>query len=94
MSLNDFSLLFEALNSERRRELFQFISTQNFVSKNDLAIKFNLKRASLNHHLFSMINAGLIQEVPLLFDSRKHTFLIPIVKIFPERLVKAQDDTI
>ena len=94
MSLNDYSHLFEALNSERRRELFQFISTQNFVSKNDLAIKFNLKRASLNHHLSSMINAGLIQEVPLLFDGRKHTFLIPTVKIFPERLVEAQDDTL
>ncbi|UCG00301.1 MAG: winged helix-turn-helix transcriptional regulator [Candidatus Heimdallarchaeota archaeon] len=91
MTLDDFSPLFEALNSERRRELFQFIST-NFVSKNDLAIKFNLKRASLNHHLSRMINAGLIQEVSLLFDGRRHTFIIPIVKIFPERLVEVQQD--
>ncbi|MFX1515416.1 MAG: hypothetical protein ACFFC6_03845 [Promethearchaeota archaeon] len=92
MTLNEYSSVFEALNSERRRELFQFISTQNFVSKNDLSIKFNLKRASLNHHLTSMINAGLIQEVPLLFDGRKHTFLVPTVKIFPERLVEVQQD--
>jgi hypothetical protein len=92
MTLNDFSALFEALNSERRRELFQFIFTLNFVSKNDLSIKFNLKRASLNHHLTSMIDAGLIQEVPLLFDGRRHTFLIPLVKIFPERLVEEQQD--
>jgi len=92
MTLNEYSSVFEALNSERRRELFHFILSQNFVSKNDLSIKFNLKRASLNHHLTSMINAGLIQEVPLLFDSRKHTFLIPTVKIFPERLVEVQQD--
>ncbi|MFW9904432.1 MAG: hypothetical protein ACFFFH_08880 [Candidatus Thorarchaeota archaeon] len=92
MTLNDYSHIFEALNSERRRELFQFISTMNFVSKNDLAIKFNLKRASLNHHLSSMTNAALIQEVSLLFDGRKHTFIIPIVQIFPERLVDVQQD--
>jgi len=93
MTLNDFSPLFEALNSERRRELFQFISTLTFVSKNDLAIKFNLKRASLNHHLSSMINAELIHEVSLLFDGRKHTFIIPCVQIFPERLVEVQENT-
>lgn len=93
MTLNDFSPLFEALNSERRRELFQFISMLTFVSKNDLAIKFNLKRASLNHHLSSMINAGLVQEVSLLFDGRKHTFIIPCVQIFPERLIEGQEDT-
>ncbi|MFX0123415.1 MAG: hypothetical protein ACFFAE_07220 [Candidatus Hodarchaeota archaeon] len=92
MTLNEYSSVFEALNSERRRELFQFISTQYFVSKNDLSIKFNLKRASLNHHLASMINAGLIQEVPLLLDGRKHTFIIPTVKIFPERLIEDQKD--
>lgn len=93
MTLNDYSSLFEALNSERRRELFQFISTLNFVSKNDLSIKFNMKRASLNHHLSSMINAGLIHEVSLLFDGRKHTFIIPTVKIFPDRLIEAKKDT-
>ena len=92
MTLNDYSSLFEALNSERRRELFQFISTLNFVSKNDLSIKFNMKRASLNHHLSSMINAGLIHEVSLLLDGRKHTFIIPTAKIFPERLVEDQND--
>ncbi|MFX0085857.1 MAG: hypothetical protein ACFFAU_09290 [Candidatus Hodarchaeota archaeon] len=92
MTLNDYSSLFEALNSERRRELFQFISTQNFVSKNDLAIKFDMKRASLNHHLSSMISAGLIHEVSLLLDGRKHTFIIPTTKIFPERLVEDQVD--
>jgi hypothetical protein len=92
MTLNDFSSLFEALNSDRRRDLFQFIFTQNFVSKNDLAIKFNMKRASLNHHLSSMTSAGLIHEVSLLLDGRKHTFIIPTVRIFPERLVEDQKD--
>jgi len=92
MTLNDYSSLFEALNSERRRELFQFISAQNFVSKNDLAIKFDMKRASLNHHLSSMISAGLLHEVSLLLDGRKHTFIIPTVMIFPERLVEDQID--
>lgn len=93
MALNDYSSLFDALNSERRRELFQFISTLNFVSKNDLAIKFDMKRASLNHHLSSMITAGLIQEVSLLLDGRKHTFIIPTARIFPERFVEPQKDT-
>ncbi|UCE14098.1 MAG: hypothetical protein JSV04_02705 [Candidatus Heimdallarchaeota archaeon] len=62
------------------------------MSKNDLAIKFNMKRASLNHHLTSMITAGLIHEVSLSLDGRKHTFIIPVVKIFPERLVEDQKD--
>lgn len=92
MTLNDFSPVFEALSSERRRELFQFISAMNFVSKNDLSIKFNMKRASLNHHLSSMISAGLIHEVSLLFDGRRHTFIIPIVMIFPDRLIEDQKE--
>ncbi|NHJ02705.1 MAG: transcriptional regulator [Candidatus Heimdallarchaeota archaeon] len=91
MELNDYSVIFEALNNEKRRELFQFISKLQFVSKNDLSIKFDLKRASLNHHLEGMINAGLIQEVSLLLDGRTHTFIIPMVNIFPERLIEAQD---
>ncbi|MFX0184261.1 MAG: hypothetical protein ACFE95_14355 [Candidatus Hodarchaeota archaeon] len=93
MALRDFSPLFEALNSERRIELFEFISKLNFVSKNDLVIKFNMNRASLNHHLASMIKAGLIHEVSLTLDRRKHTFLIPAVKIFPERSIEDQKDT-
>lgn len=93
MTLRDFSPLFEALSSERRTELFEFISKHNFVSKNDLVIKFNMKRASLNHHLTSMIKAGLIHELSLLLDGRKHAFLIPAVKIFPERLVEDQKET-
>jgi DNA-binding transcriptional ArsR family regulator len=93
MTLNDFSPLFEALSSERRRELFEFISSFSFVSKNDLAIKFNLKRASLNHHLTIMVEAGLIHEVSLLLDGRKQTFILPTAKVFPERLIEDQKDT-
>lgn len=93
MVLPDYSPLFEALSSERRRELFEFISELNFVSKNDLVIKFNMKRASLNHHLESMIKAGLIHELPLLLDGRKHSFLIPAVRIFPKRLVEDKKET-
>ena len=52
-----------------------------------------MKRASLNHHLSSMIKAGLIHEVLLSLDGRKHTFIIPIVKIFPERLIEDQKDS-
>jgi DNA-binding transcriptional ArsR family regulator len=93
MALRDYSPLFEALSSDRRRELFEFISKFNFVSKNDLVIKFNMKRANLNHHLESMIKAGLIHELSLILDGRKHTFLIPAVKIFPKRLVEDQKET-
>ncbi len=93
MTFNDYSHLFEALSSERRRELFDFISKYYFVSKNDLAIKFNMKRATLNHHLDSLTRAGLIHEVSLILDGRNHTFIIPAVKIFPERLIEDQKDT-
>ena len=89
---DDYSSLFEALSSDRRRELFYFISLMTFTSKNDLSIKFDMKRTSLNHHLSSMITAGLIHEVSLLLDGRKHTFLVPMVKIFPERMIEKQDD--
>ncbi|MFX1283958.1 MAG: hypothetical protein ACFFB5_09900 [Promethearchaeota archaeon] len=93
MSLDNYFHLFEALSSERRRELFEFISKYNFVSKNDLAIKFNMKRASLNHHLDSLIKAGLINEVSLILDGRNHTFIIPMANIFPERIKEDKEDT-
>ena len=92
MTLNDYSSLFEALSNDKRRELFEFISSFSFASKNDLAVKFNLKRASLNHHLTFLEEAGLIHEVPLLLDGRKQTFILPTAKVFPDRLIEDHKD--
>ncbi|MFX0015944.1 MAG: hypothetical protein ACFFB2_17580 [Promethearchaeota archaeon] len=93
MSLKDYSDLFDALSNERRRELFEFVLTFNFSSKNDLAIKFNMKRASLNHHLDSLAKAGLIHEVSLILDGRRHNFIIPAVNLFPDQLLQKRKDT-
>ena len=91
MVLKEFKAVFEALDNERRLELYEYILTRIFVSKSDLTKKFELSRASLNHHLKIMINAGIIYEKGLILDGRKQFFIIPAVKLYPERLIEQME---
>ena len=92
MNLRDFQPIFNALENEKRIELYEFILQNYFVSKNDLAEKFSLNRANLNHHLDILTKAGLIFGFELLLDSRRQVFLIPLVKIDTEKLI-VEDQT-
>ena len=62
MTLKKYKQIFEALDNERRLELFEYILKKIFISKSELAKKFDLSRASLNHHLNIMLKAGLLFE--------------------------------
>ncbi len=88
MGLKEYKSIFEALDNERRLELYDHILKKIFVSKSELAKKFELSRASLNHHLKIMINANIIYEKGLILDGRKQFFIIPAVKLYPERLIE------
>lgn len=85
-------MLFESLDNERRLELFEYIEQERFVSKNKLAEKFELKRASLNHHLESMIKAGLIYEKNMNLGGRKQSFVFPAVKLRPEKFLELKKE--
>ena len=87
MNLKDYQPIFNALENEKRIELYEFILQNVFVSKNDLAEKFSLNRANLNHHLEILIKAGVIFELELYLDSRKQVFLIPLIRIQTENLL-------
>ena len=87
LNLKDYQLIFNALENEKRIELYEFILQNIFVSKNDLTEKFSLNRANLNHHLEILIKAGIVFELELLLDSRRQTFLIPLMRIQTENLL-------
>ncbi|MFX1535580.1 MAG: winged helix-turn-helix domain-containing protein [Promethearchaeota archaeon] len=92
MSLNQFKHLFEALDNERRIQLYEYILQKGFVSKSELAKNFDLKRASLNHHLSIMFKAGLVFEKNLILDGRAQSFIIPAVKLHPDRFIEHRED--
>ncbi|MFX1283132.1 MAG: winged helix-turn-helix domain-containing protein [Promethearchaeota archaeon] len=92
MTLGKYKQIFEALDNERRLELFEYILQRLFISKSELAKKYDLSRASLNHHLNIMIKAGLVHERGLILDGRKQFFIIPAVILHPERLVEQKKD--
>ena len=87
LTLLDFQPFFNALENQKRIELYEFILQNFFVSKNDLANQFSLNRANLNHHLAILANAGLIHELELMLDARRQVFLIPLVRIQTENLI-------
>ena len=87
LTLLDFQPFFNALENQKRIELYEFILQNFFVSKNELANQFSLNRANLNHHLAILANAGLIHELELMLDARRQVFLIPLVRIQTENLI-------
>ena len=92
MSFDKYIKIFEALDNEKRVEVYHFILQNIIVSKSDLAKNFNLKRASLNHHLSSLLEAGLVYEKSLFLEGRQQTFIIPAVEIHPERLIEQKEE--
>ena len=92
MTLNKYKLIFEALDNERRIELYEYILQRIFISKSELAKKYDLNRASLNHHLKIMLNAGIIFERGLILDGRKQIFITPAVILHPDRLVESKTE--
>lgn len=92
MTLHKYKQIFEALGNERRIELYEHVLEKIFISKSELAKKFDLSRASLNHHLKIMLSAGIIFETGLILDGRKQIFIIPAVILYPEQLIKPNDE--
>lgn len=92
MSLKKYKQIFEALDNERRLELYEYILEKIFISKSELAKNFDLSRASLNHHLNIMLKAGLIHERGLILDGRKQFFIIPGVILHPDQLVEQKEE--
>lgn len=87
LSLHDFQPIFNALENEKRIELYEFILQNLFVSKNDLVEQFSLNRANLNHHLDILTRAGLIFELELMLDARRQFFLIPLIRIQTQNFI-------
>ncbi|MFX0015898.1 MAG: winged helix-turn-helix domain-containing protein [Promethearchaeota archaeon] len=92
MTLKNYSNIFEALDNERRLELYDYILKKIFISKSELAKRFELSRASLNHHLNIMLKAGLIYERGLILDGRKQFFIIPAVTLHPKQLIQQREE--
>jgi DNA-binding transcriptional ArsR family regulator len=92
MALKKYKHIFEALDNERRLELFEYILQKTFISKSELAKKFDLSRASLNHHLNNMLKAGLIFENGLILDGRKQFFITPAIVLHADRLVEQKEE--
>ena len=92
MTLKNYKQIFEALDNERRLELFEYVQEKQFISKSDLAKKFDLSRASLNHHLKIMLKAGLLFENGLFLDSRKQFFISPAISLHPDQLVEQKKE--
>lgn len=92
MALKRYRQIFEALENERRVELYEFLLLKTFVSKSELAKKFDLKRASLNHHLNIMLKAGLVRERALILDGRRQFFIIPAVILHVDQLVEPKEE--
>ncbi|MFX0212413.1 MAG: helix-turn-helix domain-containing protein [Candidatus Hodarchaeota archaeon] len=92
MALKNYKQIFEALDNERRLEIFEYIQQKLFISKSELAKKFDLSRASLNHHLKIMLKAGLLHENGLILDGRKQFFITPAMALHPDKLVEQKEE--
>lgn len=92
MTLRQYKQIFEALDNERRLELYEYILHKKFISKSELAKKFDLSRASLNHHLNIMLKARLVFERGLILDGRKQFFITPAVSLHPDQLVEQKTE--
>ncbi len=92
MALKKYKQIFEALDNERRIDLYEYILKRIFISKSELAKKFDINRASLNHHLKIMLNAGIVFERGLILDGRKQIFITPAVVLHPNRFIEPVEE--
>ncbi|MHA1450789.1 MAG: hypothetical protein ACTSP4_15380 [Candidatus Hodarchaeales archaeon] len=88
MTLTNYCSIFSALGNEKRLEIFELVLKKGFISKKELAIDQDLKRASLNHHLKIMIETDLLHEKELILDGRKQFFILPAVRLHPEKMIE------
>lgn len=93
LSLKSHLTIFETLANEKRLEIYEFILQQYFVSKSELAIEMALNRASLNHHLKSLITAQLVKEIELIIEGRKQNFIFILKAISLTELINDIPDS-
>lgn len=93
LSLKSHLTIFETLANEKRLEIYDFILNNYFVSKSELALEMGLNRASLNHHLKSLINAELLEEIELIIEGRKQNFVFVLKSITLTDLIKDIPDS-
>jgi len=67
--------LLKAISNTTRLEILTFIQQQKFVIKSDILNHFELKRASLDFHLTSLDEAGLIGVKEIRLNNRKYVFV-------------------
>lgn len=94
MSLPDFLNIFETLANEKRLEIYIFILNNYFVSKSELAIEMGMNRASLNHHLKSLIGAHLVKEIELNLEGKRQYFVFILKKVNVDDLVEEIPDSL
>ncbi|MFX0085309.1 MAG: hypothetical protein ACFFAU_06520 [Candidatus Hodarchaeota archaeon] len=74
---NSSEIIIKAISNSKRLEILTYIQQQKFIIKSDILYRFELKRASLDFHLTTLDEAGLIGLKEIRLNGRKYVFVYP-----------------
>jgi DNA-binding transcriptional ArsR family regulator len=78
MELSAFS---KALSNPARVKLLDYLLEKRIVNKGDLMAEMGFERATLDHHLKPLIEAGLVQTMDVVIDRVKNCLCFPLVSV-------------
>jgi DNA-binding transcriptional ArsR family regulator len=70
-----------ALSNPTRIKILDYLLSKRIANKGDIMDEMNLERAALEHHLKSLIEAGIIGVYDVVIDRVKNSLCFPLVSI-------------
>jgi DNA-binding transcriptional ArsR family regulator len=80
----DLALVSKALSNPTRVRLLEYLLQKRMANKGDLMTEMGLERAALDHHLKSLIEAGLIQTMDVVIDRVRNCLCFPLMSVLVE----------
>ncbi len=71
----------KAFSNPTRIKIFNYLLSKRIANKGDIMDEMNLERAALEHHLKSLIDAGIVGSFDVVIDKVKNSLCFPLISV-------------
>ncbi|MDF1540447.1 MAG: ArsR family transcriptional regulator [Candidatus Thorarchaeota archaeon] len=79
--MDDVVAVSKALSNPTRIKILNYLLSKRIANKGDIMDEMKLERAALEHHLKSLIDAGIVGTFDVLIDKVKNSLCFPLVSV-------------
>ncbi|MGY5853578.1 MAG: ArsR family transcriptional regulator [Candidatus Thorarchaeota archaeon] len=92
--MDDLVAVSKALSNPIRIKILDYLLSSRIANKGDIMDEMNLERAALEHHLKSLVEAGIVGTFDVVIDKVKNSLCFPLVSIAITRQSEISPDVI